>query len=195
MLEDLKHDGILGYADRVYEDEDNGIIYIENGKNKNIVTVIVSGTTKETSLERWRAARDGVNAAEAALNKGVVAGGGAAELHIIDKMKSLKLRGLEQVGVDVVASALESIMRQILTNAGFNGLEKVMMAKALPDTFGIDINTGEPLDMLKAGVLDPLLVKTTALKAAGEIAKAVLRIDRNLAAEDLSQQALSESKR
>jgi chaperonin GroEL (HSP60 family) len=195
MFEDLKHDGILGYADRVYEDEDNGIIYIENGKNKNIVTVIVSGTTKETSLERWRAARDGVNAAEAALNKGVVAGGGAAELHIIDKMKSLKLRGLEQVGVDVVASALESIMRQILTNAGFNGLEKVMMAKALPDTFGIDINTGEPLDMLKAGVLDPLLVKTTALKAAGEIAKAVLRIDRNLAAEDLSQQALSESKR
>lgn len=127
MFEDLKHEGILGYADRVYEDEDNSVIYIENGKNKNIVTVIVSGTTKETSLERWRAARDGVNAAEAALNKGVVAGGGAAELHIIDKMKSLKLRGLEQVGVDVVASALESIMRQILTNAGFNGLEKVMM--------------------------------------------------------------------
>lgn len=195
MIDDLKLPDILGYADRVYEDEDNNIIYIEDGKNKNIVTIIVSGTTKETSLERWRAARDGVNAAEAALNHGVVAGGGAAELHVIDKMKSLKLKGLEQVGVDVVAAALESIMRQILTNAGFNGLEKVMTAKALQDTFGIDINTGEPIDMMEAGVLDPLLVKTTALKAAGEIAKAVLRIDRNLAAEDLSQQALSESRR
>ncbi|GBC72683.1 60 kDa chaperonin [archaeon HR04] len=195
LMDDLKLPDILGYADRVYEDEDNNIIYIENGKNKNIVTIIVSGTTKETSLERWRAARDGVNAAEAALNNGVVVGGGAAELHVIDKMKGLKLKGLEQVGVDVVAAALESIMRQILTNAGFNGLEKVMTAKALPDTFGIDINTGEPIDMMEAGVLDPLLVKTTALKAAGEIAKAVLRIDRNLAAEDLSQQAISESRR
>jgi archaeal chaperonin len=160
-----------------------------------MVTMIVSGATKETSLERWRAAIDGVNAAEAALNKGVVAGGGAAELHVIAKIKKLRLKGLEQVGLDVVASALESIMRQILTNAGYNGLEKVMAVKASPGTFGINIDTGEPIDMWKAGVLDPLLVKTMALEAAGEIAKAVLRIDRNLAAEDLSQQALSESKR
>jgi chaperonin GroEL (HSP60 family) len=105
------------------------------------------------------------------------------------------MKGLEQVGLDVVASALESIMRQILTNAGYNGLEKVMAVKASPCTFGIDIDTGEPKDMWKAGVIDPLLVKTMALEAAGEIAKSVLRIDRNLAAEDLSQQALSESKR
>ena len=59
----------------------------------------------------------------------MVAGGGAAELHIIEKIKQLKLRGLEQVGLEVVTSALESIMRQILTNAGYNGLEKVMNAK------------------------------------------------------------------
>ncbi len=58
------------------------VIYIENGSGRNMVTMIVSGTTKETSLERWRAAIDGVNAAEAALNNGVVAGGGAAELHV-----------------------------------------------------------------------------------------------------------------
>ena len=75
-------------------------------------------------------------------------------------------------------SALESIMRQILTNAGFNGLEKVMAARSSPEGFGIDINTGEPVDMWKIGIIDPLLVKTMALKA-GEIAKSVLRIDRN----------------
>lgn len=195
MMEDLKQPDILGKADRIYEDEDKGIIYIENGSGRNMVTIIVSGTTKETSLERWRAARDGVNASEAALNKGVVAGGGAAELHIIEKVKDLRLKGLEQVGLDVVTSALESIMRQILTNAGYNGLEKVMAAKASPDGFGIDIDSGEPVDMWKVGVLDPLLVKTMALEAAGEIAKSVLRIDRNLAAEDLSLQAVSETKR
>ncbi|MBV9175692.1 MAG: hypothetical protein JO327_11970 [Nitrososphaeraceae archaeon] len=195
MIDDLKKPGILGRADRIYEDENNGVIYLENGSGRNIVTMIVSGTTKETSLERWRAAIDGVNAAEAALNNGVVAGGGAAELHLIEKVKSLRLKGLEQVGLEVVTAALESIMRQILTNAGFNGLEKVMAAKASSDDFGIDIDTGETVDMWKKGVLDPLLVKTMALQAAGEIAKSVLRIDRNLAAEDLSLQAVSETKR
>ena len=195
MMDDLKKSDILGRADHIYEDEDNGVIYIDNGSRGNMATMIVSGTTKETSLERWRAAIDGVNAAEAALNKGVVAGGGAAELHVIEKVKNLRLKGLEQVGLDVVTSALESIMRQILTNAGYNGLEKVMAAKASPDTFGIDIDSGDPVDMWKMGVLDPLLVKTVALEAAGEIAKSVLRIDRNLAAEDLSQQALSETRR
>jgi archaeal chaperonin len=195
MMDDLKKSDILGKADHIYEDEDNGVIYIDNGSRGNMATMIVSGTTKETSLERWRAAIDGVNAAEAALNKGVVAGGGAAELHVIEKVKNLRLKGLEQVGLDVVTSALESIMRQILTNAGYNGLEKVMAAKASPNTFGIDIDSGDPVDMWKMGVLDPLLVKTMALEAAGEIAKSVLRIDRNLAAEDLSQQALSETRR
>jgi chaperonin GroEL (HSP60 family) len=195
MMDDLKKSDILGKADRIYEDEDSGVIYIDNGSDGSMATMIVSGTTKETSLERWRAAIDGVNAAEAALNKGVVAGGGAAELHVIEKVKNLRLKGIEQVGLDVVTSALESIMRQILTNAGYNGLEKVMAAKASPDTFGIDIDSGDPVDMWKLGVLDPLLVKTMALEAAGEIAKSVLRIDRNLAAEDLSQQALSETRR
>jgi chaperonin GroEL (HSP60 family) len=195
VIEDLNRADILGSAERVREDEENNLIYIEGGSGRNIVTMIVSGTTKETSLERWRAAIDGVNAAEAALNTGVVPGGGAAELHIIEKVKALRLRGLEQVGLEVVTTALESIMRQILTNAGFNGLEKVMAAKASPPGYGIDINSGEPVDMWKMGVIDPLLVKTMALQAAGEIAKAVLRIDRNLAAEDLSQQALSETKR
>jgi chaperonin GroEL (HSP60 family) len=183
VIEDLKRSDILGTAEHIQEDEDNDIIYLEGGRGKNMVTLMVSGTTKETSLERWRAAIDGVNAAE------------AAELHVIDKVKGLRLKGLEQVGLEVVASALESIMRQILANAGFNGLEKVMAAKASPPSYGIDINTGEAIDMWKTGIIDPLLVKTMALRASGEIAKSVLRIDRNLAAEDLSQQALSESKR
>jgi chaperonin GroEL (HSP60 family) len=70
-----------------------------------------------------------------------------------------------------------------------------MAAKASSDNFGVDIDSGEIVDMWKKGVLDPLLVKTMALEAAGEIAKSVLRIDRNLAAEDLSPQAISETKR
>ena len=77
----------------------------------------------------------------------------------------------------------------------FNGLEKVMAASASPENYGIDIDTGNTADKRKLGVVDPVLVKIMALQAAGEIAKSVLRIDRNLAAEDLSTQAVSESKR
>lgn len=195
MIEDLKNSDILGSADRIYEDEDTSLIYIEKDSNFNMVSILVTGTTKETSLERWRAVTDGINSAEAALNQGIVAGGGAVELHLAEKIKNLKLQGLEQVGINVVTVALESIMRQILTNAGFNGLEKVMAASASPENYGIDIDTGNTADMRKLGVVDPVLVKIMALQAAGEIAKSVLRIDRNLAAEDLSTQALSESKR
>ena len=65
----------------------------------------------------------------------------------------------------MVTAPLESIMRQILTNAGYNGLEKIMTAKASPDEFGIDIDTGELTNMWKKGVIDPLLVKTMALES------------------------------
>lgn len=195
MIDDVEKMEILGRAGKIYEDEDNGVIYIEKGQGKNMVTIVVSGSTKETSLERWRATVDGVNAAEAALNYGIVAGGGATELHLVEKVKSLRLKGLEQVGLDVVTSALESIMRQILTNAGFNGLEKVMSAKASPEGYGIDIDSGNPVNMLDKGIIDPVMVKIMALKAAGDISKSVLRIDKNLAAEDLSQQAVSEIRR
>jgi chaperonin GroEL (HSP60 family) len=195
MMDDLKQPNMLGTADHIFENEDQGLTYIENGSGKNVTTIIVSGATRETSLERWRAAKDGVNAAEAALNHGVVAGGGAAELHLVRKVKDLRLKGLESVGLDVVMVALESIMRQILTNAGFNGLEKVMEVKASPEGYGIDVDSGEPINMWEKGIIDPLLVKTTALEAAGEISKSVLRIDKNLAAEELNAQAVYESKR
>jgi archaeal chaperonin len=194
-LGDLKNKDILGTCKKIYEDEDIGIIYLEDGLGKKIITILISGSTKETSLERWRSTIDGINAAEAALNYGVVAGGGAAELHIIEKIKQLKLKGLEQVGLEVVTSALESIMRQILTNAGYNGLEKVMNAKASPEGYGVDIDTGEIVDMIAKGVLDPVLVKTMALQASGEMAKSVLRIDKNLAADDLQPQAVADSRR
>ena len=93
LLEDLKKPGILGNSRHVYEDEQDELIYVETGSNQNMVTIIVSGSTKETSQERWRAVLDGINAAEAALNSGVVAGGGSAELHIIEKVKKSEVKG------------------------------------------------------------------------------------------------------
>ena len=129
IMNDLKKSDILGRADHIYEDEDNGVIYIDNVTRKYGYNDCFWDYQGNIS-ERWRAVIWG-KCSRRALNKGVVAGGGAAESHVIEKVKNLRLKGLEQVGLDVVTSALESIMRQILTNAGYNGLEKAMGGKSL----------------------------------------------------------------
>ena len=69
------------------------------------------------------------------------------------------------------------------------------MPKSSPDGYGVDIDSGEIVDMVAKGVLDPVLVKTMALQASGEMAKSVLRIDKNLVADDFQAQAVADSRR
>ena len=113
VMEDLKRPDILGNVERVYEDEDNSMIYLEGGSGRNMVTILVSGTTKETSLERWRAASDGVNAAEAALNKGIVPGGGAAEAAL-----DLAVAADDRVGRRLVGRIEERHLRAVHADLG-----------------------------------------------------------------------------
>jgi chaperonin GroEL (HSP60 family) len=148
-----------------------------------MVTIIIGGVTKVTSQERWRAVKDGISAAQSALNDGIVAGGGAVELCISEKLKEENLNsGVDSIGIEVVAHALSSIMRQILANAGFNGFEKMTEIRNKSGEYGIDISTGKVKNMFEAGVVDSAGIKINALKSAAEIVKAVLRIDRILIA-------------
>ena len=164
-------------------DEENGLLFLENHTQQKMVTIIVGGATKVTSQERWRAVKDGISAAQSALNDGIVAGGGAIELCISEKLKEENLNGgVESLGIEVVAHALSSIMRQILANAGFGGFEKMTEIRDKSGQYGININTGKAEDMFEAGVIDAAGIKINALKSAAEIVKAVLRIDRILIA-------------
>jgi len=175
---------LLGSADEVYEDERLEHIRVVGGAGKPMATILVGASTKEVREERERIARDAAAGVQAALAGGVVAGGGAVEIGALREVERLReaVRGMAAYGVDCVAEALKKPLMQIVANAGFNPLEKIedviaAQAKAGKSTLAVDCDTGEVVDMLEAGIVDPALVKTHALKAAAEVAEAILRIN------------------
>jgi len=141
--EDIRKNSV-GSFKSVYYDEENGLFFLENYMQRKRVTIIIGGVTKVTSQERWRTVKDGISAAQSALNDGIVAGGGAVELCISEKLKEENMNsGVDSIGIEVVAHALSSIMRQILANAGFNGFEKMAEIRNKSGEYGIDISTGK----------------------------------------------------
>ncbi len=174
----------LGSAQCAWEDEEREQIRIEGGTGKPFATILVGAATEEVVGERERIARDAASAVQAALKGGVVPGGGSVELAVardLEKAKS-ELRGMAAYGLDCVIEALKRPFTQIVTNAGFNALEKLgdvvaAQVEKNSDCLGIDCDSGEVCDLWEKGVLDPVLVKIHALKVAGELAEAILRID------------------
>ncbi|WCR29390.1 TCP-1/cpn60 chaperonin family protein [Paenibacillus thiaminolyticus] len=147
------------------------------------VTLIVGASTREVVGERARIAQDAAAALQAAIQSGVLPGGGTTELALSYMLERYRetVRGMEAFGVAAVAQALRKPMAQIVLNAGFNPLEKLEEARAAQtasgsDAIGIDCDSGALLDYGDAGIVDPAAVKLHALRAAGEVAAAVLRI-------------------
>jgi chaperonin GroEL (HSP60 family) len=174
---------LLGRCSRVQEDPRTERIRLEGGCGKPMATILVGAATAEVAGERERIARDAASSVQAAVRGGVVPGGGALELYISRVLEKYRetVQGMAAFGVDAVAKALRRPMTQIVMNAGFNPLEKMEEANAGQicadsDALAIDCETGEVVDMMEQGILDPTLVKYHALKAAGEVAVAILRI-------------------
>lgn len=174
----------LGRADRAYEDEKLEHVRILGGAGKPMATILVGAATEEVMGERERIAEDAAAAVQAAIKGGIVPGGGAIEMAVARDVIKLRdgIRGMAAYGVDCVSEALKKPMSQIVANAGFNPLEKVgdviaAQAELGKDSLAVNTDTGDVADMFELGVVDPTLVKTHALKAAGEIAEAILRID------------------
>jgi chaperonin GroEL (HSP60 family) len=175
---------LLGEAADVVLDEKLKQVLILGGKGKAHATVLVGASTKEVVGERERIAKDAAAAVQAAIKGGIIAGGGAAELAIAREVSISReqVKGMAVYGIDCVAEALKQPFAQIVFNAGYNPLEKLgnvlsVQIEQGKDSLGINCDTGEIADMLAAGIYDPVLVKKYALKAAGEVAEAVLRID------------------
>jgi len=177
-------EGFLGWCERVYEDEKLDHIRALGGKGKSVATVLVGASTREVRDERERIARDAAGAVQAAVRSGIVPGGGALEIGAARHVQSLRdtVRGMAAYGFDAVASALKRPLGQIVANAGFNPLEKVEDVVAAQTESGgcalaVDCDTGEIVDMIERGIVDPTGVKLYALRAAAEIAEAILRIN------------------
>ena len=174
----------LGQAAKVYEDEKLEHIRILGGHGKPMATVLVGASTAEVVGERQRIAKDAASSVQAAVKGGIVAGGGSVELAVSREVAQVRqdMRGMAAYGVDCVVEALQRPFVQIVANAGFNPLEKLgdVLARQVEtgsDSYALDCDTGEVVDMFARGVIDPALVKIHALKAAGELAEAILRID------------------
>lgn len=174
----------LGEAREAYVDEKLKHVRILNGRGKALATLLVGASTEEVVGERERIAKDAASAVQAAIQGGIVPGGGTVELAIARYVEEARkeVRGMAAYGMDCVIDALKKPFSQIVLNAGFNPLEKLGDVTAAQvesglDSLGTDCDTGEVVDMFKKGVFDPVLVKKYALQAAGEVAEAILRID------------------
>ena len=160
------------------------MIYVSQCKNPKAVSIIIRGGTEHVVDELERAVHDALMVVSVVIrSKKVVPGGGAPETEL-----SLRLRdfaasegGRAQLSIEAFASALEIIPRTLAENAGLDPIDILVALKsshgAGKKTFGLDINTAKPADMLKAGVVEPLRVKTQAISSAAEAAVMILRID------------------
>jgi chaperonin GroEL len=139
------------------------------------VAVIKVGAATETELkEKKHRMEDAVSATRAAVEEGIVPGGGAVLVFAQKSLDNLKVSGDEATGVALVRRALEEPLRQIVNNAGWEGSVVVEKVRSLPKGQGFDANKGEYTDMVKAGIIDPTKVTRSALQNAASIAAMLL---------------------
>ena len=140
------------------------------------VAVIKVGEATETAMKEKKArVEDALNATRAAVEEGIVAGGGVALLRASTAIDGLKLEGDEKVGAQIVRRALEEPIRNIVENAGLEGsviVEKVKAEKVA--TRGFDAESLEFVDMIQAGIIDPTKVERVALQNAASVASLLL---------------------
>jgi len=139
------------------------------------VAVINVGAATETEMKEKKArVEDALHATRAAVEEGIVPGGGVALLRCLPALDALKLQGDEQIGVDIVKRAIEEPLRALAKNAGVEGSIVVQEVKKRKGNEGYNVTTLEYEDLVKAGVVDPKKVTRTALQNAASIAGLLL---------------------
>lgn len=139
------------------------------------VAVIQVGAATETEMkEKKHRIEDALAATRAAVEEGIVPGGGSALIYAMKKLESLNAEGDVNTGIDIVRRSLLEPLRQIAKNAGLEGAIIVEKVKEMDNGMGFNAMTGEYVDMLKAGIVDPAKVTRSALQNAASIAAMVL---------------------
>jgi len=139
------------------------------------VAVINVGAATETEMKEKKArVEDALNATRAAVEEGIVPGGGIAFIRCAPALSKLKLEGDDQLGVNIINRSLEEPTRQIANNAGLEGAVVVERVKNEKGSFGLNAETGEYEDLVKAGIIDPTKVTRYALQNAASVAALML---------------------
>ncbi len=139
------------------------------------VAVIKVGAATETELKEMKLRiEDALNATRAAVEEGIVAGGGTALVNVISAVETLELTGDEATGRNIVLRALEEPVRQIAYNAGYEGSIVIDRLKNAELGTGFNAATGEWVNMIEAGIIDPVKVSRSALQNAASVASLIL---------------------
>ncbi|HEO6584037.1 TPA: chaperonin GroEL [Streptococcus agalactiae] len=139
------------------------------------VAVIKVGAATETELKEMKLRiEDALNATRAAVEEGIVSGGGTALVNVIEKVAALKLNGDEETGRNIVLRALEEPVRQIAYNAGYEGSVIIERLKQSEIGTGFNADNGEWVDMVTTGIIDPVKVTRSALQNAASVASLIL---------------------
>ena len=139
------------------------------------VAVINVGAATESEMKEKKArVEDALHATRAAVEEGIVPGGGTALLRTIPAIEKLKLEGDEQIGVDILRNAVEAPLRSLAANAGLEGAVIVNDVQSKKGSTGFDVATEKYTDLIKAGVVDPAKVTRSALQNASSIAALLL---------------------
>jgi chaperonin GroEL len=139
------------------------------------VAVVKVGAATETEMkEKKHRVEDALQATRAALEEGIVPGGGVALLNAAKAIKADALEGDDKTGAQIVARALEEPIRQLSDNAGLEGSLVIDKIQSAPKGQGLNVETGEYEDLVKAGIIDPTMVTRSALQNAASIAKNIL---------------------
>ncbi|MFZ1128357.1 thermosome subunit alpha [Methanoregula sp.] len=174
----------LGHAGVVEEDNDMDITRISGCRNPKTVTILLRGTSDYLLDELERAVVDGTRVVMDAIEDGTyVVGGGAVETELLMKIRNYAetVGGRVQLAIEGYATAFETIPRTLAENSGYNPIDKLVALKNAhakgEKTAGLNVYTGEVIDMLEEGVLEPLRSKRQSIKSASETAIMLARID------------------
>jgi chaperonin GroEL len=169
---------IKGQIERTSSEYDREKLEERLAKLSGGVAIIKVGGKTEAEMKQTKdRVEDALNATRAAIQEGIVPGGGVALLRASEAVASLKLRGDEKFGGQIVARALEAPLRQIAENAGMDGSVVAETVREKGKSVGFNALTGEYGDMFKAGVIDPAKVVRTALANAGSVSGLLLTTD------------------
>ena len=139
-----------------------------------VAVIKVGAATENQMKDKKLRIEDALNATKAAVEEGIVPGGGVAFVEILKSMENFKLQGEEGMGVEIVKKALMSPLKQIAVNAGLDGGVVAEKVKTLPDGFGLDAAKEEYVDMMANGIIDPAKVTRSAIQNAASIASLIL---------------------
>jgi len=187
--------GDLGRAGLVEERKVGGdeMIFVEQCENPKAVSIMLHGGTEHVVDDIERAVTDALRVVGVTIeDEKLVAGGGATEVELALKLRDYAstVGGREQLAINAFADALEVIPKTLAENAGLDTIDTLVELRSKHEqgkkTAGLNVFTGEAIDMVKAGVVEPLRIKTQAVGSASESAIMILRIDDVIAASKLS---------